>query len=88
MNFLIRNIDEGTYYKLKSYSENNEVSMNELVNLILDKAIATNELRSFTQELDDDMKQLINVNNNMINVLKEQSKTINEMTDVIKKLID
>jgi len=88
LNFLIRNIDEGTYNKLKSYSEDNEVSMNELVNIILDRAIATNELKSFTQQLDDDMKQLINVNNNMISVLNEQSKTIELMTNVIKNLID
>lgn len=88
MNFFIRNIDESTYAKLKRYAEDNSVSINELINIILDRAIANNELRTLHQVVIDEIHLLKITNNELVTVIKQQNESINSLTKELIKIIE
>lgn len=88
MNYLIRNIDESTYSKIKCHAENNSISINELINIILDRAIASNELRSLHQVVIDEVYLLKSSNNELVNVIKQQNESINSLINELKKVTE
>ncbi|MCH4983745.1 FitA-like ribbon-helix-helix domain-containing protein [Macrococcus sp. PK] len=88
MNYMIRNIDESTYAKLKRYAEDNSVSINELINIILDRAIANNEFRTLHQVVIDEIHLLKITNNQLVTVIKQQNESINSLTKELSKIIE
>ena len=72
--------------KLKSLSNEKEISENKLINIILEKALIHDNFKLREQEVDEILKNVVVSNNKLIDVIEAQTNKINSYTEEIKKL--
>lgn len=72
--FLVRNIEDHHYIQIQSLAREKNISMNELIKIILTRALVEGEIDSLKRQ--------------MINHMNEQNTTTNQLIDVIAKLVE
>lgn len=87
LNYHLRNIDEATYIKIKKHADENKMSINEIINIILNRAVATNEMTSQNQQIINELNRYTVTNNKLIQVIQEQTNGINNLVLEINKMI-
>ncbi|TDL98526.1 hypothetical protein ERX27_03560 [Macrococcus brunensis] len=83
----IRNIDASTNEKLKEKAEQKKISVNDLINIILDRAVVNNEIKTYEESMKNEINRFVLSNNQLIVSIERQTEAINNYTKAINELI-